>query len=51
MPNCLCRCGHGESLHRPTPGYARVCVDCKCPEFRLLETRESIALRGIEASV
>lgn len=45
-----CRCAHPAALHHPSQhGERGRCADCPCPEFRAVETRESLALRGVEA--
>lgn len=41
----VCRCGHVESRHFwGNTG----CITCSCPEFRPVETPDSLSLRGVE---
>jgi hypothetical protein len=40
----VCRCRHAEYKHY----WDGPCMKCQCPEFRRLETPDTLTLRGIE---
>lgn len=43
----ICRCGHEADWHsHPKLGYL-TCTLCRCPEFRLAETRKTLTLKGV----
>jgi hypothetical protein len=40
-----CRCGHVEERHF---WGNTACVECPCPEYRVLETPDTLTLRGTQ---
>jgi hypothetical protein len=44
-----CRCGH--SIFRHYAEEHTGCAGCPCPEYRQVETRESILLKRLEAEL
>lgn len=50
MTDRPCRCSHHAKWHaHPTLGYP-TCLLCRCPEYRPLETAETLTLHGIDTN-
>jgi hypothetical protein len=50
MPANPCRCGHEAAKHWShwIQGLASYCTFCSCPEYRVLETPDTLTLRGTQ---